>query len=986
MPDEKPNEAESIPLKQQKKNQKEYEFEVDQLCASADRRIEEEKFDEGLKLLNEALDIVKKHPWGIKKFQVEDLIDDAKQKKQTYLERKKRQEEKKKLEEEKREKEKRLIEAKKRLEEKERKKKEARLKALQAKKQKEEELSSKAFDLLEKGTSLVKENQFDEALENYNQAKSLFQEIKWKAEALRVDESISELRKQREIYIKKKQKAENEQKELEKQKKEQEELIKSAKEAEKKKQDEEHQKLKEKKLKEKEIKEKERQALEKLERASELRENEDYTEAITLMREARGLFNDIEWQDEADKILTTINKTKDEKAAYEKRMALEKAQREKKKKEEEELERQMELQRQKKEEEEKKRQAELQKKQEQEKHAKSISTQAFKMIEDIETEVAKYKEKVSNSDFSTECPYSRARTTYSKAKQMLEEIGWNTEANKLTDSIQLYAELEENDKVMREKHRRKQEKKKQEQEQLEQEIKRQKSLKEQERKKREELQRQKDEEEKQQGAKHERASDLLEKGNVLMHKNEFDEALSNFNEALELFKDIKWKQGINLTQETIIQCRNRKDEFDAQQSAMRLKKEEAEKERAELQKMIEEANTEEEKRRMEAKKRALEKQHKKEKEDRIQQQIIDLITEGNELANKKEFKSGIAKLKQTFPLFEEIDWGLKRTQVRELIDSFKQREEEYNRQLEKKRRQEEKQRKEEQELQKKIQESQMEKKKRDEAERQRKAQQIAKEQEHDGKKKAAFKNLDLGNVAAERKQFEKASTYYNIALEHFQELDGWKNEVEKIKQKMKDLDRLIEETYRPKSDTKKSDEAVSAEAYSELDEAAKLNRRKKYDEALRHIKKAKSLFTDIGWDKAIKMCNQKLKETGELAQERRAQLEAIEARRAKKNEEDAYKLLEQIDIDKKNRKYSAAIDKAKQAQKIFRDLGWTKEADDLDHMIEALTMAKGQHDKVLKEREKERLEKIKKEETEEERLRRLAEERRRRRRERRKNL
>ncbi|MBD3352204.1 MAG: hypothetical protein GF364_12015, partial [Candidatus Lokiarchaeota archaeon] len=241
MSEKKIPEESTIPLGEQKENKKKYENEVDDLCTSADRRINEYKFEEGIKLLNDALKIVEKNPWGIKEFQIKDLLETAKEKQSNHLEKKKKEEEAKKKKQEMLEKEKRMEEARKRLKVKERAEKEKKVQALKAKKEKEENLSGKAFELIEKGSNLVKKNQFDEAIELYNKAKDLFLEINWKGEVTRLDDSLETLIEQRDNFQKKMKKIEEERK-----KKEQEstEQIKKFEEMQQKKKMEEEERRK----------------------------------------------------------------------------------------------------------------------------------------------------------------------------------------------------------------------------------------------------------------------------------------------------------------------------------------------------------------------------------------------------------------------------------------------------------------------------------------------------------------------------------------------------------------------------------------------------------------------------------------------------------------------------------------------------------------------------------------------------------------------
>ena len=73
----------SIPIEDQLHNQNKFEKEVDELCERAEKLVllnQEDKFEESIKIYKKALNIINKNPWGIKGFQVYDLIQEVFQK------------------------------------------------------------------------------------------------------------------------------------------------------------------------------------------------------------------------------------------------------------------------------------------------------------------------------------------------------------------------------------------------------------------------------------------------------------------------------------------------------------------------------------------------------------------------------------------------------------------------------------------------------------------------------------------------------------------------------------------------------------------------------------------------------------------------------------------------------------------------------------------------------------------------------------------
>jgi len=97
-------------------------------------------------------------------------------------------------------------------------------------KKKEEEISLQAYGFIEKASNAVKVFDFDTAFNYYNEAKNLFQSINWQREIHKIEESISDLNKEKERVIKELElKREGETHELEKKAKDEKKLEEKAK-------------------------------------------------------------------------------------------------------------------------------------------------------------------------------------------------------------------------------------------------------------------------------------------------------------------------------------------------------------------------------------------------------------------------------------------------------------------------------------------------------------------------------------------------------------------------------------------------------------------------------------------------------------------------------------------------------------------------------------------------------------------------------------
>ncbi len=224
------------------------------------------------------------------------------------------------------------------------------------------------------------------------------------------------------------------------------------------------------------------------------------------------------------------------------------------------------------------------------------------------------------------------------------------------------------------------------------------------------------------------------------------------------------------------------------------------------------------------------------------------------------------------------------------------------------------------EMEQKIKQEEEERKRKEKEEKEKFRLKQMEEQKLAETKELAFSELDKANLSLERKKYDKALESYNIALEKFKILGGWDKEVNMIMEKIEHVNKLIRTPLQAKESLSSKETAMSNEAYKELDEADKLVRLKKEEEALEHMRKARSLFLELKWDKAINMIEKRIEDTNAIIEEKRMRLEKLKARQSQMTEEDAFKLLEEVDRDKKYKKYEDAIPKAKKAQDIFMSL------------------------------------------------------------------
>ncbi len=178
------------------------------------------------------------------------------------------------------------------------------LQKIQLEKEREREISEKAYQLLEEGTSLLENTKFDDAYEKYIKARELFNNIFWKREVSRINnELLFILKRERrkvEILIDIKIKKAEEAKKME--------VLKL--ETKRERQELEKRKKKEKRSLAKE--ELDRKLSRKLEKAYKFIEDYRYNEGVLLLMEELKRLNRIGNQEEAKKITKQIEKIKSE--------------------------------------------------------------------------------------------------------------------------------------------------------------------------------------------------------------------------------------------------------------------------------------------------------------------------------------------------------------------------------------------------------------------------------------------------------------------------------------------------------------------------------------------------------------------------------------------------------------------------------------------------------------------------------------------------
>ncbi|MGM0470239.1 MAG: hypothetical protein ACQERB_15675, partial [Promethearchaeati archaeon] len=772
-----------------------------------------------------------------------------------------------------------------------------------------EKLKNKAFKFIEEAQNNVMDLKFDEAIENYQNARNIFAEIQWTDEIPLLDNSINELEQR------KKDLTEQKNKEMEKRIKKLEE-------------DEDFQKrirqqlqLEREKLKEKEIKleekdnelqyqrEQKKKALELLEKAQNIIEEGNYDNAIDLYREAAKIFSLIQWKDEAKSIRNSI-------IELEKRKKEELMQKEK----------------------------ELQKALTREKERNDFQMEIARQIEAKRNELEEKQIKIRERE--EELNYRRRRRA--KAFKKLDEANQLLSQGKFEESLEIYYEVRNifaqiqwidelpliNDTIVQIKEKKNQ-KKIWEQEAINEEIKKElersafmemlarerefERKKELERRRNIEIQKQLTEEAKE---KQKNAFNIIDKADSLLKQQYFDEALSKYNTAMEILKSIGWSEEyLRLLRDTIRSIKKQKEEQTIKQIQEEKQLKQLEQENMEFQAKMSKI-MEWEQIRLEEKQLSIEERKKfKEKQNELKQKAFKVLEEADKCLNEGDYEESIEHYREAELILNQIQFPTDLIKETIMKIKSKQKEQEIAKQneleLKLKREQEEKI------LEQKIAERmklEQERMKQKEIEL---ARQKQIEKQIELQRKRAFELLNEAQELINENEYDKAIEIYHQVLEIFEDIN-WTEEGDLIRNSIFEIEQQKKEMEKRK--------------VRELREIIEQQEKEKVFRE--QIKKEAQLKQQM-------IEEQKIRREKEETLEKQVQV--------RKN--GAFILLDLAEEYLSNGNYNDAIDVYYDVANIFAEIQWNEEIPRIHQAIEEIKQKRDEEIKLKEERLKREIEK-----------------------------
>jgi hypothetical protein len=285
-----------------------------------------------------------------------------------------------------------------------------------------------------------------------------------------------------------------------------------------------------------------------------------------------------------------------------------------------------------------------------------ISAKAMDLIDEAEKSVRSYELSIKKDILTYKSPYANAISNYEKAYKLFQTIGWNEDAQKLQETIKFYRDKKVHDDNLRVLEQQKV---------LEQEalIKKQKIQAKLTRKAEEELLKMKTQalEVKKRSAmeyesKKEQAFNFMDLAKNELKQNNFEKAISYYNESEKIFAEINWAEGIRMIKESINVIKVKKDRIEREAELIEKKKKEKLILEAQIQEKIIKAKDLQDLQQEQRRKELLAIQEEKEREREISEKALRFLEEGTKLKDDKKFEEAYEKYITGRDLFKKIGW------------------------------------------------------------------------------------------------------------------------------------------------------------------------------------------------------------------------------------------------------------------------------------------------------------------------------------------
>jgi len=374
-----------------------------------------------------------------------------------------------------------------------------------------------------------------------------------------------------------------------------------------------------------------------------------YEKAISNYEQAKNIFQKIGWNEEAHRLINTINFYKDKKIKDDNLRVLEeekliKVKEEEKRRKlipkEEVFVREMKV-------------IEFEKIR---KEATKGTDEIFNLINKAERFAQEYELKKKEGILKVEAPFEEIIEMYRSAKKKFEEVGWKDQADQLINTIKYYKERLNADNKLRalELGKMKKEEAEIQKQRIEAQLAKEAEV---------ELLKQKMQSielKKQQVQKYEakkaQAFSFTDLAKRELNQNNFDKAIKYYKESEKIFAEINWLDGMKLVKDSISIINRKREKYEQEKVIAKLREGEKLKMEAQLELQISKAQDLKKLQQEQKRTEFMEIQRLKEQERGISEQAYRLLEEGTELKNNKRYDKAFEKYIMGRDLFQKIGW------------------------------------------------------------------------------------------------------------------------------------------------------------------------------------------------------------------------------------------------------------------------------------------------------------------------------------------
>ena len=780
--------------------------------------------------------------------------------------------------------------------------KKQKLTVFEEKKKQEEEIQTKAFNLIDIGKMFERDKNYDKANQMFNQAIEMLKSIEWDAYIQPIINLINDVKEKQKREQKSDQLKEIRQGQLMKLQesislKQQEQLLQSTQDLELRR------KELEQKRKEKEKKENEFFTI--LERADKiLQEEKDFDKAINEYQNALEKLKELGagWEHYISTLKTTITNVRKIKQSQLKKQQEEQRGIKERKEQELEFQRKISEQIDKERARLKQKEIELKERDAEIKYREQRKSVAFNYMDDAH-------------DYITRGDFENAINAYQNAGKIFAEIQWTDEIPLIEKSINEIEQLRRKQLDLKQKKFQKAIERHKKEEEFQRQIAKQLQVEREKLRKKEIVFRKHEEELKEQEDKRKAGFVLLEEAQDHVKQGDFDKAIEILQYAMNFFADAQWHNEIRLIQNSIIEIENRKREAEIKKQIelqTTLEKEKQEKEFQEkITKMMKTQRDKLKQREIILREREEELAHREKKKE----EAFYLLDKAQNLVFQGKLEYAIEIYYDVANIFAEIQWIDEIPIIQKTIQNIKNkiRENEILKQKE---------------IQKSIEKEMVNRAFVEKIKRQRERE-LAKEMEkaeiieqqkeisakYLSKQQSAFKLIGNADILLQEENFDKATENYRKAIGILTEI-GWTHGYLK----------LLQETTQAINERKRE-----REREKQLEQELLIKKQKEEEEFQSKIS------TSIQKEK------ERIKKKEFKIQRREELIDKIESRK-----EEAFKLMDDAENLLNQNQYLQSIEKYRQAELILNEVGFSTRV--IREMIQKIQQ-KNREDDLSKQKE-----------------------------------